>query len=102
LSQAERAFYTLDAELRLVSASPNTLRIWGRTAREIAGKKLVELFPFVADGPMHEALKRALHTYQPVRLQVPSVLLGKAVDVEIYPVSGGLQVSFQPTRSSTR
>jgi hypothetical protein len=102
VSQADRAFYTLDSELRLVGASQNTLRIWGKSQKDIAGRKLTELFPFVDGGPVHAALLEALRTYRPVRLQTHSVLLSRTVDVEIYPVQDGLQVSFVPTTAEPK
>ena len=95
-SQTRRAFYTLDADLRLVAASPNTLRLWGKKTRDVIGRKLVEVFPWVDGGPVHEALQQALQTYQPVRLRVNSLVMAKPVEVEIYPVRDGLQVSFAP------
>jgi hypothetical protein len=99
MNNGERAFYVLDKELRLVTASPNTLAIWGKTMREITGRKLVELFPFADGGPTHVALVQALQSFRPVRLQTDSVFLNKLVEVEIYPVAGGLQVSFAPVKS---
>jgi len=91
-----RAFYTLDADLKIVAASPNTLRIWGKSSKDVFGRRLVELFPWVEGGPVHEALEDALRSFQPKRLRVNSVILGQLVEVEVYPVSGGLQVSFTP------
>jgi|GEM_PF-6615630 len=93
---ANRAFYTLDGDLRLTGASPNTLRLWGRTWREVQGRKLVEVFPFTENGPVHLALEDALRSFQPKRLRVDSQFVGKPVEVEIYPVREGLQVSFGP------
>jgi len=95
---ANRAFYTLDPDLRLVGASPNTLRIWGKDAKEVVGRKLVEVFPWVEGGPGHRALEQALRSFRPMRLQVESLAMAKPVEVEIYPVSDGLQVSFSPVR----
>ncbi len=97
MSTAERAFYTLDRELRLVMASPNTLILWGKPAKEIIGRRLTDVFPYVEGGDVHLALAQALRSFQPVRLRTHSVVLGKAVEVEIYPVREGLQVSFWPS-----
>jgi hypothetical protein len=102
MSQHERAFYVLDRELRLINASPNTLAIWGKSLREVVGRKLVDVFPFVEGGPTHEGLLLALQTFRPVRLQTESVLLNKLVEVEIYPVADGLQVSFAPLKDGLR
>jgi hypothetical protein len=98
VSQPARAFYTLDGELRLVGASPATFAVWGRPPGELIGRKLVEAFPWVKGGAVHEALEAALRSFRPVRLQTHSEVMGVLVDVEIYPVREGLQVSFSPAR----
>jgi hypothetical protein len=95
---SEVAFYVLDRNLRLISATPNTLSIWGKSRREVVGKKLTDLFPYVEGGPVHEALIQAAQTFRPVSLRVPSVVLGKPVDVEIYPLGDELQVRFAPSK----
>jgi hypothetical protein len=89
-----RAFYTLDNELRLKSASASTLSLWGKALKDIQERKLTEVFPYVDGGPVHAALEEALHSLQPKRLRVFSIAMGREVDVEIYPVHDGLQVSF--------
>lgn len=99
MSHTDRAFYTLDQELRLLGASQNTLRMWGKTSAEITGRKLVDVFPFVEGTTVHHALREALKTFRPVRLRVNSVVLSRLVDVEIYPVHSGLQVSFVPAKA---
>jgi PAS domain S-box-containing protein len=96
VTRAVRASYLLDHELRLITASRNTLELWGMTATEIAGRKLVELFPYVEGDEVYEALRQALRSFQPVRLTGYSVVMGRQVEVEIYPVREGLQVLFAP------
>ena len=98
MSQPTRAFYTLDPELRLIGASPATFALWGRSPAELIGRPLLEAFPSVHGSAVHEALQAALRGFRPVRLQTHSELLGVLVDVEIYPVREGLQVSFAPAR----
>jgi PAS domain-containing protein len=95
----ERAFYTLDDQLRLLDAGPRALAIWGRPKRDLLGKRLVDLFPYIEGGPVHHALLDAVQTLRPVRLKTDSVVLSQTVEVEIYPVNGLLQVSFWPSRT---
>jgi PAS domain-containing protein len=99
MPKEERAFYTLDEDLRLMDAGPKALAIWGKSKRELIGRRLVEVFPYADGGPVHQALLDALRTLRPMRLKTESVLLSQTVEVEIYPVNGLLQVSFWPTRS---
>jgi PAS domain-containing protein len=94
--QNGRAFYTLDRDLRIISASENTLALWGKTRAEVDGKYLLELFPFAEGGDAHEGLLEALRTFRPVRLKTESVYFGGVIGVEIYPIGNTLQVSFGP------
>lgn len=93
----DTAFYTLDDELRVMSANPTTLGLWGRSAKEVAGRKLIDLFPHVEGNEVHRALEEALKTLRPARLTTMSEVYGAPVEVEIYPIDGKLQVRFGPT-----
>lgn len=97
VAKPERAFYTLDEELRLVDAGPRALALWGRTRRDLVGRRLTEVFPSVEGSPMHQSLQEALRTLRPTRLKTDSPIIGQPIEVEIYPVNGRLQVSFWPT-----
>lgn len=86
--------FDLDAELRLTGVRPSTLLIWGKSAQEIIGRKLVEVFPFVAGNEVHKTLARALTTGEIQRMRAHSMSMGKPVAVEIRPGPQGLHVSF--------
>jgi hypothetical protein len=98
----EGAFYTLDRELKLVTASPATLAIWGRDAGDVVGRPLLELFPFVEGGPVHLALGEVLRSFHPVSLCTQSVLLGRPVEVDIQPIGDVLKISFAPTETGAQ
>ena len=91
-----RAFYTLDRDLRIISASENALALWGKSRDEVDGKSLLELFPFAEGGETHEALLEALRTFRVVRLKTESLYFDGLIGVEIYPIGSTLQVSFGP------
>lgn len=91
------AFYTLDRELRVLSANATTLRLWGKSAREVTGRKLIDLFPELDGGDVHRALLDALRSLRPARLRTHSVTYAAPVDVEIYPLEEGLQVRYGPS-----
>ena len=96
--EGARAFYTVDRDLKFISASRNTLALWGKSRGDMIGKHLFDLFPFAKGGPTHEGLLEAMRTFRPVRVKDRSVYLAQQIDVEIYPVADGLQVSFAPVR----
>lgn len=98
----DRAFYALDPELRFVSAGPRALGLWNKSWRELAGRRLTEVFPSVEGGDVHRALLEALQSLRPQRLQTRSEVFGRPVEVEIYPVHGLLQVTFAPMQMGAR
>ncbi len=91
-----RAFYTLDRDLRIISASEDTLALWGKSRGEVDGMSLLELFPLAEGGDTHEGLLEALRTYRVVRLKTQSVYFDEPIGVEIYPIGNTLQVAFGP------
>ncbi len=91
-----RVFYTLDRDLRIISASERALALWGKSRDEVDGKTLLELFPFAEGGDTHEALLEALRTFRVVRLRTQSVYFNGPIGVEIYPIGNTLQVAFGP------
>lgn len=99
LPSTERAFYQLDLSLRLLDAGPRALAIWGKSKSDVIGRHLLEVFPFAESSPVYEALVDASRTLKPKRLKADSLLLKQTVEVEIYPVNGGLQVSFWPNEA---
>jgi len=97
VATSERAFYTLDHDLRLVNAGPRAQALWGKSRRELVGRRMTDVFPAVDGSPMHQSLLEALRTLRPTRLKTDSPIIGRAVELEIYPVNGKLQVSVWTT-----
>ena len=94
MGKPERAFYTLDEELRLVEAGPRAQALWGKSRRELVGRRLTEVFPDVDGSPLHQSLLEAVRTLRPTRLRTDSPIIRRPIELEIYPVNGRLQVSF--------
>jgi PAS domain S-box-containing protein len=93
MSTPERAVYFVDADLRITNVNPVVLRQWGKSRGEVINRTLVELFPAAEGGPVHQAMLTALRSYRPARFRMTSQLVERDVEVEIYPVHGGLQVT---------
>jgi hypothetical protein len=92
---AQRYAYTLDAELRFVGVGKTTATMWGRRERDLLGRRIVDVFPAMEGGVVHQALMEALRTMRPVRVEAMSLMWGVPMRVEIYPVHGGLQVGLE-------
>ena len=89
-------FYVLDARWRFVHASRAALQAWGKEAPEVLGRHYLDAFPEAAGGPVLAALEEAVRTGRPVRLETPSPVLGRWVEVDIHPMpEGGLSGSFR-------
>ncbi|MGK7870948.1 HWE histidine kinase domain-containing protein [Falsiroseomonas sp. E2-1-a20] len=89
-------FYALDADWRFLYVSRSALAIWGRQAEDVVGRRLLDALPEAADSAPFAALEQAMRTRRPVRLQAVSGVIGRWVEVDIYPAqTGGLSVAFR-------
>lgn len=93
-TDTKAVFYTVDRDLVILAVSEDALRVWGKSRVEILGRGLLHVFPFLAETRIHHAHLDALRTFRPVRLETESHYLPGLVDVEIYPIAGGLQVRY--------
>jgi hypothetical protein len=92
-----RLFYTLDGDLRFLAVGAPTLAYWGKTRKDVIGRKLTEVFPQAEGSDLLKALGEALQSLRPIRRKIGSLArTSDVLDVEVYPVNGELQVTFQP------
>ena len=95
LSRIAGQSYVMDKELRIVSASPATLQLWGKPPREVLGRPLTEVFPAVVAGEGYAAVLRAVRTSRPVSVRTISVIFGGRMNLQVRPLSDGVQVRFK-------
>jgi PAS domain S-box-containing protein len=86
----------VDRELRFLSVNEVLLRILGKARAEMIGRTYLEVYPEAEGGEVHEALERALRSMSPQRQRLYSRVLARDLEMEIFPVAGGLQVAFSP------
>ncbi|WP_374471579.1 PAS domain-containing protein [Phenylobacterium sp.] len=84
----------LDHDLRFVSVNDVMLRSLGKTRDEMIGRGYLEVYPQSVGSEVHQALERALRSMAPEKRRLHSQALGRALEMEIFPVAGGLQVAF--------
>ncbi|MGG5891186.1 sensor histidine kinase, partial [Falsiroseomonas sp. HC035] len=76
--------------------SRSALAIWGRQAEDVLGRRVLDALPEAAGSAPFAALEQAMRTRRPVRLQAVSGVIGRWVEVDIYPSeTGGLSVAFR-------
>lgn len=90
------ASFTLDAELRFLTANDALLAYLGRPREEVIGARYLDLWPDAGGSEGHETLLRALRTLQPQKVRIYSTPLQTHLDAEVHPLAGGLQIIFQP------
>ncbi len=97
LEAIDEAFYSLDADERVVDVSRRALEMWGLDAGDVLGRRLVEIFPRVEDGVIYQAMRRGMRTGQRSRIEGPAVSLnGRWVEQDSYPTAdGGMAVAFR-------
>jgi PAS domain S-box-containing protein len=88
-------FYALDAEERLTYINRRTEQLWGRRCEDLVGKRLWELFPEAVGTRSHQEHQRAARERRPVEYQTFSPIIGRWIEVNIYPSVTGTTVYFR-------
>jgi PAS domain S-box-containing protein len=91
------AFYALDSEGRFTSISRRALEMWGVTAEDVLGRRLVELFPAATQGTTYQAMLNSMRSRQHSRTEAPVASLGgRWVEQDAFPTDdGGIAVAFR-------
>ncbi len=93
--------FLLDAQWRFTYLNANARDTLG-AGRELIGKVLWDVFPLSAATQAWDLMHRAAADRQPVRFQFYQPDLGRWFDVNVRPVSGGLQAFFRDTTSERK
>lgn len=83
------AFYAIDADFRFTYLNRHAEQWWGRGAEELIGKEIWSVFPGVVGTKAHEMQLRVMRERKPAQLEFRSSLLGRWMDLSIYPAAGG-------------
>jgi PAS domain-containing protein len=86
----------LDHELRFLSVNDVLLGVLGKSCDEMIGRGYLEVYPRSVGSEVHQALERALRSLAPEKRRLRSEALDRDLEMEIFPVAGGLQVAFSP------
>lgn len=96
LESISDAFYALDRHFQLIYVNRRAEQWWGLSRDKLLGRSVDEVFPAFVGTPSHQALRQAVAERRVVRLETVSVVLGRWIDVSIYPAAdAGLSVYFR-------
>ncbi|HEU4619805.1 MAG TPA: ATP-binding protein [Gammaproteobacteria bacterium] len=83
------AFYAVDADFRFTYVNSKAEQWWHRPRAELLGKRLWTEFPEAAGTVAEEMHRKVMRDRAPVRFEAPSPVVGRWVDVSLYPEAGG-------------
>ena len=95
LESISDAFYALDHDWHFTYVNREAERLWQRRREDLLGRVYGEVFPQVVDSAPYRAQQQVLRERRVVRLETVSPILGRWVDISIYPAEGGLAVYFK-------
>ena len=90
------ASYAVDAQMRFTYVNRQAEALWGRARGEFLGRPLMTMLPRMAGSFSLAQHERALTERVPMHYETISPVLGRWVEVSIYPTAdGGLSVFFR-------
>jgi len=96
LASIGEVIYALDADTRFAFASDRALQLWGRDRSELIGVPLLEAFPNAAGSVPWQAQVDAIVRREETHLCVVSPVIGRWIEIDIYPrEGGGITVAFR-------
>lgn len=95
LNSITDGFFLLTRDLAIGKANKLFKEMAGLPAKDIEGKKLVELFPGVEEGISYKNYVHAIHSHSPVHFETHNKKTDEWYDVSAYPFDGGLSVFFR-------
>jgi len=89
-------FYAVDRDWRVRRFNSEAARHFGRTAAEVLGRNLWELFPGAREPDLGRLFLQAMATRMAVRSETPSVVVaGRWLAYGLFPLGDGLGVVFR-------
>ncbi|HWD57872.1 MAG TPA: PAS domain S-box protein [Stellaceae bacterium] len=91
------AVYAMDRDERILYANRRALELWGKTAGEVIGEHLLDVFPGIADGEPYRAYRAVLESREPAHLETIAPALGGLwIGLDVHPAPhDGLVVVFR-------
>jgi PAS domain S-box-containing protein len=95
-------FYAIDRDWRFTHINDAALRHFGQTREQILGHTIKEVFPRFPASVFEREFQRAWELGEPVRIQAPSVVVDRIVELWVYPAQNTLTVLFRDVTDKVR
>lgn len=95
LESISDAFYAVDADWRFTYVNRIAEAWWGRKREDLIGKVYFEEFPQMIGSAPQAAHQAAMVERRVVRMEVISAIIGRWIDISIFPSGSGLSVYFR-------
>ncbi|GGG28338.1 hypothetical protein GCM10010964_15310 [Caldovatus sediminis] len=103
LGSLGEVLYALDADRRFGFASARALATWGRRPEEVLGRRFEDAFPETVGSLAWEVHRQAMASREEVHLCLPSAVLGRWIEMDVYPRGdGGITVAFRDIEDRRR
>ncbi|MBV8889675.1 MAG: PAS domain S-box protein [Alphaproteobacteria bacterium] len=91
------AVYAMDCEERILFANRKALELWGKRRDEVVGRRILDVFPGIADGEPYRIYREVIATRKPVHIEtVAPAMGGRWIGLDARPTAGGgLVVAFR-------
>jgi two-component sensor histidine kinase len=96
LASMREVIYALDADTRFAFVSQRAREVWRHGDTDLIGRPFLEMFPAAADSLSWQVQRRALAARQEMHVCVVSPVIGRWIEVNVYPRgTGGITVAFR-------
>lgn len=97
LAAIGEAVFAIDRDERFLFANRKALEFWRRPTHEIIGRKLLEVFPEIADSEAYRTYRRVLETGEPWHVETRGLAVGgRWIGLDVHPApDSGLVVAFR-------
>jgi PAS domain S-box-containing protein len=90
------AVYAMDRDQRILFANRRALQLWRKSAAEVVGQRLLDVFPDIVEREPYRAYRSVLESRRPVHLETVAPALGRWIELDVHPgAEGGLVVVFR-------
>ncbi len=94
LSSISDAFYLVDNDLEFVYVNNRALEITNKTREEHIGKKVLDVYPYLADSKLYKKILESMRTLQPVAMEYYDKMLDRWFDCRLHPGPAGSSAYF--------
>lgn len=89
-------FYAVDRDWRIILFNKEAERHFGRTAGQMLGRKLWELFPGARDTALGKLFVKTMETRETIRSETESVIFGERwLTYRLFPLGDGMGIVFR-------